>query len=77
MKARAKHRDRAMLVLSRKPLESIVIANNIVVTVLSILGSRVRLGIEAPRGVLIHRTELMDAGPGRNVDCDPQVPSCQ
>ena len=44
-----------MLVLSRKPGEKVVIAGNIVVTVLGIYHGVVRVGIEAPREVEIHR----------------------
>ena len=47
-----------MLVLSRKLSESIVIDENIHVQVLSIQGNRVRLGITAPRGVSIIRSEI-------------------
>lgn len=47
-----------MLVLSRKKGESIVIKNNIVVTVFEIRGNLVRLGIEAPAEVSIHREEV-------------------
>ena len=47
-----------MLVLSRKQNESICIDENIVVTVLSIQGDTVRLGIEAPRKMPVHRQEV-------------------
>ena len=47
-----------MLVLSRKQNESIFINENIVVTVLSIQGDKVRLGIEAPREMPVHRNEV-------------------
>ena len=47
-----------MLVLSRKLSESIVIDENIHVQVLSIQGNRVRLGITAPRGISIIRSEI-------------------
>lgn len=47
-----------MLILSRKGGESIVIDNNIVVTVLSITNGQVRLGIEAPAGVIVDREEI-------------------
>ena len=47
-----------MLVLSRKQDETICIDNAIEVSVLEIRGNRVRLGISAPRGVTIHRSEL-------------------
>ena len=49
-----------MLVLSRKPDESIVIAGNIVVTVVEVRGDRVKLGIDAPREVPVHRREVFD-----------------
>jgi carbon storage regulator len=50
-----------MLVLSRKRNESIVIDENIVVTVVDIRGDKVRLGIEAPKEVPIHRSEVYEA----------------
>ena len=49
-----------MLVLSRKQKESICIDENIVVTVLSIHGDKVRLGIEAPREMPVHRREVYE-----------------
>ena len=47
-----------MLVFSRKQNESVLINENIVVTVLSIQGDTVRLGIEAPREMPVHRREV-------------------
>jgi carbon storage regulator len=52
-----------MLVLTRKSDESIVIRDDIEVTVLSISGNTVRLGITAPKGVLILRKELLPVPP--------------
>jgi carbon storage regulator len=52
---------RVMLVLSRKQTESVFISDNIVVTVLSILGNKVTLGIKAPRQVPVHRSEVHEA----------------
>ena len=49
-----------MLVLSRKKGEQIVIDGNIVLTVVEVRGDKVRLGIEAPRDVSIHRQEVAD-----------------
>ena len=50
-----------MLVLSRKINESIVINDNIVITVVDIRGDKVRLGFDAPKDVPIHRQEVYDA----------------
>jgi carbon storage regulator len=49
-----------MLVLSRKKNESIVINENIVITVVEVRGDKVRLGIQAPRDVAIHRSEIYE-----------------
>jgi carbon storage regulator len=50
-----------MLVLSRKKNESIVINNDIIVTVVEIRGDKVRLGIVAPKEVPVHRQEVWEA----------------
>ena len=50
-----------MLVLSRQRDESIVIGDNIVITVVDIRGDKVRLGIDAPKEVPVHRQEVYDA----------------
>jgi len=50
-----------MLVLSRKRDERIVIGENIVITVVEVRGDKVRLGIEAPTEVPVHRQEVLDA----------------
>jgi carbon storage regulator len=50
-----------MLVLSRKKNESIVINNEITVVVVEIRGDKVRLGIEAPKEVPVHRREVYEA----------------
>lgn len=50
-----------MLVLSRKANESIVICDNITITVVSIDRDKVRLGITAPRSVTVHREEVYEA----------------
>ena len=54
-----------MLVLSRKKNESIVINNDVVVTVVEIRGDKVRLGIVAPKEVPVHRQEVYDAIHGK------------
>ena len=50
-----------MLVLSRQRDESIVIGDNVVVTIVDIRGDKVRLGIDAPSEVPVHRQEVYEA----------------
>lgn len=50
-----------MLVLSRQRNESIIINDNIIVTILSIDGDQVKLGIQAPQDIAIFRQELWEA----------------
>lgn len=50
-----------MLVLSRKKGESVVIQNNIVLTVLSVEGDNIKIGIAAPKDIDIYRKEIFDA----------------
>lgn len=47
-----------MLILTRKIGESLMIYDNITVTVLGVKGTQVRIGIEAPRNVIVHREEI-------------------
>ena len=49
-----------MLVLSRKKNESIVINDDITIVVVEIRGDKVRLGVEAPKDVPVHRREVFD-----------------
>lgn len=50
-----------MLVLSRQRDESIIIGDNIVITIVDIRGDKVRLGIQAPKEIPVHRQEVYDA----------------
>ncbi|HAB13461.1 MAG: carbon storage regulator CsrA [Planctomycetota bacterium] len=50
-----------MLVLSRQRDESIIIADNIKITIVDIRGDKVRLGIDAPKEIPVHRQEVFDA----------------
>jgi carbon storage regulator len=50
-----------MLVLSRQRDESIIIGDNIVVTIVDIRGDKVRLGINAPSEIPVHRQEIYEA----------------
>jgi len=57
-----------MLVLTRRINESIVINDNVSVLVVEVRGDRVRLGIEAPKNVSVHRKEVYDVV--RNTDSE-------
>lgn len=49
-----------MLVLSRKECESVMIGENIKLTILKIEGKSIRLGFEAPKDITIHREEIFN-----------------
>ena len=49
-----------MLILTRRVGESIVISNDITVTVLGVKGHQVRVGVKAPKEVAVHREEIYD-----------------
>jgi carbon storage regulator len=70
-------RGAAMLVLSRKKNESIIINDNITVTVIEIRGDKVRLGIEAPKDITVHRREVYEAiqNQARSLDSGTKVPA--
>jgi carbon storage regulator len=62
-----------MLVLSRKPGESVYIGNNIEVKVVSISKDRVKLGFEAPRDISLIRGELRVAVIGANIEASKSI----
>ena len=65
-----------MLVLSRKKNESIIINDDIVITVVEVRGDKVRLGVEAPKEVPVHRNEVYEAikRNAPNPNAQPQTP---
>jgi carbon storage regulator len=63
-----------MLVLSRQRDESIIIGDDIVVTVVDVRGDKVRLGIEAPTKIPVHRQEVYDAIQKERVQTDEAQP---
>lgn len=64
-----------MLVLSRKRDEKIVIAENIVITIVEIRGDKVRLGIEAPSTVPVHRQEVYESLKRSEHETQQETPS--
>lgn len=61
-----------MLVLSRKANESIMIGDDIEVRVVEITGRTVKLGIDAPKDVLVHRKEVYEAIKNENLQAAPR-----
>ncbi|MCS7017253.1 MAG: carbon storage regulator CsrA [Gemmatales bacterium] len=66
-----------MLVLSRKKNESIIINDDIIITVVEIRGDKVRLGIQAPASVSVHRREVYEAIHGRAPEIAPPKENCR
>jgi carbon storage regulator len=60
-KSTAENKEPTMLVLSRQRDESIMIGDNIVITIVDIRGDKVRLGINAPTEIPVHRQEVYEA----------------
>ncbi len=63
-----------MLVLSRKTNQSIMIGDEIEVTVLSVAGEKVRLGIKAPREIPVYRDEVYSQVHAQQLEVDPAGP---
>ncbi len=63
-----------MLVLSRHRDESIMIGDDIVITVVDIRGDKVRLGIDAPQDVPVHRREVYEAIQRENMKASQMQP---
>ncbi len=64
-----------MLVLSRQRDESIIIGDNIVVTIVDIRGDKVRLGIQAPTEIPVHRREVFEAIQRENMQASRMQPN--
>ena len=63
-----------MLILTRKVGESVVIGDDVTVTVMAIKGNQIRLGVNAPRDMAVHREEiyqqLQNGGTGAGTDAE-------
>ena len=64
-----------MLVLSRHRDESIMIGDDVVITIVDIRGDKVRLGIDAPQDIPVHRQEVYDAIKRENQKANDVQPS--
>jgi len=49
-----------MLILTRRVRESVVIGDDVTITILAVKGAQVRLGVEAPRTIAVHREEIYE-----------------
>jgi len=49
-----------MLILTRRVGESLIIGDDVTITVLGVKGNQVRIGVDAPRDVAVHREEILD-----------------
>ena len=56
-----------MLILTRKPGETLILGDEITITVLGVKGNQVRLGINAPKELSVHRQEVYDKNKDRRV----------
>lgn len=78
--ARRLERILEMLVLARKVGQSIVIADNIMLTIIEVRGEQVRIGVDAPKSIAVHRKELLEQIRAENIRAaaqnltDDQVP---
>jgi carbon storage regulator len=62
-----------MLVLTRKPKESIMIGNDVEVSIVEVKGDQVKLGISAPKNITVHRKEIFLAIQSENIDASKSV----
>ena len=66
-----------MLILTRRQGESIIVGDNVRITVISVKGNQVRIGVEAPRSVSVQRQEIVgkkDLAPEEDSEIIPEPP---
>jgi carbon storage regulator len=64
-----------MLILTRRVGETVMIGNDVTVTVLGVKGNQVRIGVNAPRDVAVHREEIFERIKREEEDGDPARPA--
>lgn len=62
-----------MLILTRKPNESIMIGDDVEVSIVEVKGEQVKLGISAPKNIKVHRKEIFLAIQRENIDASHPV----
>ncbi len=62
-----------MLVLTRKPKESIMIGDDVEVSIVEVKGDQVKLGISAPKNIKVHRKEIFLAIQSENIDASKSM----
>jgi carbon storage regulator len=58
LKLKRKGKEKAMLILTRRTNETLMIGDDVKITVLNVKGNQVRIGIDAPNDIAVHREEI-------------------
>jgi carbon storage regulator len=66
-----------MLILTRRPNESLKIGDDVTITILALKGNHVRIGIEAPKTIAVHRNEVYERIRSENAVRLNDEPSCE